>query len=87
MIEIAAEAGLSWNAHSWSSALNTAASLHLAAASPNVLLLELKPEPSPMQHELVTDPIDMADGWIAVRDSPGLGVTVDEAAVRRYVFD
>jgi L-alanine-DL-glutamate epimerase-like enolase superfamily enzyme len=87
VIDLAADAGLSWNAHSWSSALNTAASLHLAAASPNVLVLELKPEPSPMQHELVTDPIAMVDGWIAVRDSPGLGVTVDEAVVRRYTFD
>jgi L-alanine-DL-glutamate epimerase-like enolase superfamily enzyme len=87
VIDLAADAGLSWNAHSWSSALNTAASLHLAAASPNILVLELKPEPSPMQHELVTDPIEMADGWIAVRDAPGLGVTVDEAVVRRYAFD
>ncbi len=69
---------MSWNAHSWSSALNTAASLHLAAASSNVLVLELKPEPGPMQHELVTDPIEMVDGMIAVRDAPGLGVTVDE---------
>lgn len=87
VVDLAADAGLSWNAHSWSSALNTAASLHLAAASPNVLVLELKPEPSPMQHELVSDPIDMVEGWIAVRDSPGLGVTVDEAVVRRYTFD
>lgn len=87
VIDLAADAGLSWNAHSWSSALNTAASLHLAAASPNVLVLELKPEPSPMQHELVTNPIEMVDGRIVVRDAPGLGVTVDEAAVRRYAFD
>ncbi len=87
VIDLAADAGMSWNAHSWSSALNTAASLHLAAASPNVLVLELKPEPSPMQHDIVTDPIEMHDGWIDVRDAPGLGVTVDEAAVRRYVFD
>ena len=86
VIDLAADAGIAWNAHSWSSAINTAASLHLAAASGNVLLLELKPEPSPMQHELVTDPIEMKDGWIAVRDAPGLGVTVDEAAVRRYGF-
>jgi L-alanine-DL-glutamate epimerase-like enolase superfamily enzyme len=86
VIDLAADAGISWNAHSWSSAINTAASLHLAAASGNVLLLELKPEPSPMQHELVSDPIEMKDGWIEVRDAPGLGVTVDEAAVRRYGF-
>ena len=87
IIDIAADGGMSWNAHSWSSALNTAASLHLCAASPNVLLLELKPEPSPMQNDIVSDPIVMKDGWIQVRDTPGLGVTVDEAAVRRFAFD
>jgi len=87
VIDLAAAARQSWNAHSWSSAINTAASLHLAAASPNVLLLELKPEPSPMQNDIVSDPIVMEDGFIAVRDAPGLGIDVDEAAVRRYVFD
>lgn len=87
VIDMAAEARQAWNAHSWSSAINTAASLHLAAASPNVLLLELKPEPSPMQNDIVADPIVMDNGFIAVRDGPGLGVTVDEAAVRRYLFD
>jgi L-alanine-DL-glutamate epimerase-like enolase superfamily enzyme len=87
VIQLAADAGMSWNPHTWSSAVSTAASLHLAAASRNVLVLELKPEPSPMQNELVTDPISMRDGWIHVRDNPGLGVTVDEAAVRRYTFD
>jgi L-alanine-DL-glutamate epimerase-like enolase superfamily enzyme len=87
VIDMAADAGQAWNAHAWSSALDTAASLHLCAASSNVLVLELKPEPSPMQHELVSDPIEMRDGWIEVRDAPGLGVTVDEAVVRRYLFE
>jgi len=87
VIDMAADAGQSWNAHAWSSALDTAASLHLCAASSNVLVLELKPDPSPMQHELVSDPIEMRDGWIDVRHAPGLGVTVDEAVVRRYVFE
>lgn len=87
VIDLAADARQSWNAHSWSSAINTAASLHLAAASPNVLILELKPEPSPMQNDIVADPIVMEGGFITVRDGPGLGISVDEAAVRRYVFD
>lgn len=85
-IGMAAAAGISWNAHSWSSALNTAASLHLAAASPNPLLFELKPLPSPMQHELVTDPIAQRDGWVAAPTGPGLGVTVDASVVARYRF-
>jgi L-alanine-DL-glutamate epimerase-like enolase superfamily enzyme len=40
-----------------------------------------------MQHELVSDPIEMHNGWIEVRDAPGLGVSIDETAVRRYVFE
>ncbi len=86
VIRAAAAAGRAWNAHSWSSAINTAASLHLAAASANVLLMELKPLPSPMQHELVRVPIGQVDGWVAPPDGPGLGVEVDEAVVRAYGF-
>ena len=87
VIRAAAAAGRDWNAHSWSSALNTAASLHLATASDNVLVMELKPLPSPMQHELVRNPIDQHDGWVSAPSGPGLGVDVDEAVVRRYLFD
>jgi L-alanine-DL-glutamate epimerase-like enolase superfamily enzyme len=86
IIEMAAAAGRAWNAHSWSSALNTAASLHLAAAASNTLVVELKPAPSPMQHELVTNPIGQTDGWVAPPDGPGLGVDVDEAVVAGYRF-
>ena len=86
IIEMAAAAGLSWNAHSWSSALNTAAALHLAVAASNTLVFELKPLPSPMQHELVRTPIEQRDGWVAPPDAPGLGVVVDETVVQRYRF-
>ena len=87
VIRAAALAGRDWNAHSWSSALNTAASLQMAAASDNVLVMELKPLASPMQHELVRNPIDQHDGWVTPPDGPGLGVDVDEAVVRHYLFD
>jgi len=86
IIRAAAEAGLSWNAHAWSSALDTAASLHLAGATDNTLLMELKPIPSPMQDELVTRPIHQVDGWVHVPSGPGLGVEVDESVVMRYRF-
>jgi L-alanine-DL-glutamate epimerase-like enolase superfamily enzyme len=86
VIQAASAAGRSWNAHSWSSALNTAASLHLAAASDNALVMELEPLPSPMQHELVRQPIEQHDGWVSPPDGPGLGVEVDEAVVRTYRF-
>jgi L-alanine-DL-glutamate epimerase-like enolase superfamily enzyme len=87
VINMAAAAGLSWNAHSWSSAINTAAALHLAVAAPNTLLFELKPVPGPMQHELVRTPFEQVDGWIAPSDAPGLGIDVDESVVAAYAFD
>lgn len=86
VIRAAAAAGISWNAHAWSTALDTAASLHLAAATDNTLLMEIKPLPSPMQDELVTNPIHAVGGRVHVPAGPGLGVEVDEAVVRRYRF-
>ena len=79
-------ANLDASAHTWSSALNTAASLHMLANSPNHVGMDLKPHPSPMQHELVTDPWVQVDGYVHLRDAPGLGVTVDEAAVAKYAW-
>lgn len=86
IINMAAAAGRSWNAHSWSSALNTAAALHLSVAASNTLIFELKPVPGPMQYELVTQPIEQVDGWVSPPDGPGLGVEVDESVVAAYSF-
>jgi L-alanine-DL-glutamate epimerase-like enolase superfamily enzyme len=87
VIRLAASAGRSWNAHSWSSAVNTAAALHLSVAAPNTLIFELKPLPGPMQHELVASPIEQLDGWVSPSDRPGLGVEVDERVLEAYAFD
>lgn len=77
-------AGLKYSAHTWSSAVNTAASLHLVALSPAGDTLDFKPHPSPMQHDLVDDPWVQKNGMLTLRDSPGLGITVREAAVAKY---
>jgi len=87
VIQLSAQSALSFNAHTWSSAINTAASIHLTASAPNYIVFELKPLPSPMQHELVTNPIEQKDGWVTVPEGPGLGVEVDERVVRKYLFD
>lgn len=80
----AAEHGVGVIPHSWSSAVNTAAALHVLAVAPTTYVFELKPEPSPMQNELVTRPFEMRDGRIAVPTGPGLGIEVNEPVVRRY---
>ena len=50
VMNITAEAHLFFNAHSWSSAINTAAALHATATGSNYVVFELKPLASPMQH-------------------------------------
>jgi L-alanine-DL-glutamate epimerase-like enolase superfamily enzyme len=86
VLSMAEAAGTTCTAHSWSSALNTAASLHLLASSPVGDTLDFKPHASPMQHELVTDPWEVVDGLIELRDLPGLGVEVDPDVVAAYSF-
>ena len=72
--------------HSWSSAINSAAAMHVLAVAPTTHVFELKPDKSPMQHELVRVPFAMSAGTVAVPQGPGLGVEVDESTVRRYSF-
>jgi L-alanine-DL-glutamate epimerase-like enolase superfamily enzyme len=84
--DLAAAEHVEWVPHSWSSAINTAAALHVFAATPNGRIFELKPEPSPMQHELVRVPFENEGGYLTVPDLPGLGVEVDREAVDRYAL-
>jgi L-alanine-DL-glutamate epimerase-like enolase superfamily enzyme len=82
--DLVGASGLQFVPHSWSSAINTAAALHVFASCHNGRIFELKPEPSPMQHELVLTPFTMEDGYLSVPNAPGLGIDVDEEALTRY---
>lgn len=83
----AGTAGLTVNAHAWSTAITTAASLHLSLASPNTRLFELKPFPVAVQQELVATPLAQVDGFVRAPYGPGLGIEVDEAAVQRLRYE
>ena len=72
------------NAHAWSSAIVTAASLALSFSSPACKLFELKPLRNPMQHDLVTTPFEHIDGWMYPPTAPGLGIEVIDEVVDRY---
>ena len=73
------------NAHAWSSAIVSAASLAVSFSSPACKLFEFKPLRNPMQHELVSEPIEHIDGWVyAPVERPGLGVEIQEDVVDRY---
>ena len=87
IINLVEAENLGWSAHTWSSALNTAASIHLLATSTHGVVKDFKPRESPMQHELVSDPWVQEGGYLSVRDTPGLGVQVKEEIVKKYLFD
>lgn len=73
------------NAHAWSSAIVSAASLAVSFTSPAFKLFEVKPLENPMQHELVTEPIRHKDGWVyPPLGKPGLGIEIVEDVVDRY---
>ena len=73
------------NAHAWSSAIVSAASLAVSFSSLAFQLFEFKPLRNPMQHELVSVPFEQKDGWIyPPSDKPGLGIEINEDVVNRY---
>ncbi len=72
------------NAHAWSSAICSAASLAMSFSSPTFKLFELKPLRNPMQHELVTEPFEHKGGYMYPPDKPGLGIEVIDEVVDRY---
>ena len=83
--DICTQAGLKINAHAWSTAITTAASLHLSLASKNSILFELKPFAVVVQQELVTEPITHTNGWVRASTKPGLGIEVREDVLSRYI--
>jgi L-alanine-DL-glutamate epimerase-like enolase superfamily enzyme len=86
VVKMIEAAGLKYSAHSWSSALNTAASLHFLTISHQGDTLDFKPHESPMQHELIDDPWVPKDGLLTIRNEPGLGVSVRQDVVEKYSF-
>jgi len=75
------------NAHAWSSAICSAASLAMSFSSPAFKVFELKPLRNPMQHDLVTVPFGHINGWVYPPTGPGLGIEVIDEVVDRYRSD
>ena len=63
--------------------LSQSAYLHLAASIPN-LTLAIDNELTHLSGDIIDEPFVVDRGTLTVRDGPGLGVEVDEDALRRY---
>jgi D-galactarolactone cycloisomerase len=87
--ELAAAFQIAYAPHvGWSGALCVAASLQLAAASQSFATFECMVYDNPLRQDLITERVGEAeqlqDGLLPVPQGPGLGVTVDRAALESF---
>ena len=66
--------------------VGTAASMHVAAAIPNALILEYSIEEIEWKENLFTHQYKPKDGYLYINDRPGLGIDFDEEVALRYPF-
>ena len=73
--------------HCWKTGIGIAASAHLAAASSNCPFIEYLPgelSESLIRKELVSDELRMENGVISLPRKPGLGIELNESAIKKY---
>jgi galactonate dehydratase len=66
--------------------LATAAAIHFAAATPNWIIQESLRADVPWRDEVLINPVQIAGGYVALPEGPGLGVAVNEAAAAKHPF-
>lgn len=73
--------------HNISSAVSTAANLHVAAIV-NGAMIEMYGHGNPFGDELIKNPFQInQDGDLELPDKPGLGIEVDEQMIEKYIID
>lgn len=83
--ELGAERGLRVATHSWSDAVAVMANAHAIAAADARLTVEVDRTGTPFVDELLTTPLEIRDGRLMLSHAPGLGITLDEETVARYL--
>jgi L-alanine-DL-glutamate epimerase-like enolase superfamily enzyme len=87
IVEMAHDFNVPWVPHNWSTAVNSAATLHLVASSTDGYLMEFKQEPNPLIQKIVKHGEEIFSdqgGKMRVPSGPGLGIEIDEDAVAKY---
>jgi L-alanine-DL-glutamate epimerase-like enolase superfamily enzyme len=70
--------------HSWSTAINFAAALHLVASMKRPLFVEYRTLRTPLMTELLREPIRIENGYVEVPEKPGLGIELNEETISMY---
>ncbi len=72
-----------WAPHCFSTAILLAASVHLAAATPNYFYVEYTISESKLTNDLMHPSLKVVNGMIRVPEGPGLGIELNEELVRK----
>lgn len=76
--------GKKWAPHFFGNAVGLAATLHVFAAIPGGLIVELDANPNPLRTELLEKPIEMTNGMVDIPNGPGLGFSIDRGVLREF---
>ncbi len=71
--------------HCYTTPVTVAASLHWLSTCREAFLFEDSVADSPLRHNVTVERIQAEDGLIRVPDDPGLGVTLNEEAIAKYL--
>lgn len=73
--------------HCWKTGIGIAASVHMAAVTPHCPFVEYLPPPlcdSLLRQDLVIEELQLVKGVLPLPTEPGLGIEIDQSALRRF---
>jgi len=74
--------------HNCHSPINTLVSAHVSATVPNFYVQELDVDDAPWRDDIMTHPLEIADGHLLLNNRPGLGADlIEEEMAKRPVRD
>lgn len=97
VVESVRDEGLRFAFHSWGTVLEVLAAAHFGVCWPEDVVEWLEYPcyansgrpgmyPFPLADEILREPLDIANGCLAVPTGPGLGIEVNEGTVERYPY-
>jgi L-alanine-DL-glutamate epimerase-like enolase superfamily enzyme len=72
--------------HNYYSHLSTLMSVHLCACVPNVRIMEIDIDDVPWKDDLITEPLEIIDGYLQIPKRPGWGADLNEAVLAEHVW-
>jgi galactonate dehydratase len=70
--------------HNYYSHLSTLMSAHLCATIPNVRIMEIDIDDVPWKDDIVTEPLDIKDGYLRIPSHPGWGADLNEREIAKH---